>query len=249
MTRKHPDFRVRLLRTLRPWHRRIGIISSVLVLLLTLTGLALSHSRELNLSQGVYWQWLQDYYGIGAPEDVKVWQAQPLAGSSQGLAWIAGTPLAEQTDEILAIAPFEGKWLLLTRNSLTILSQDLAVLETQTELTGLPPQINAMAVEPGSVWLKTSQGQYRSDSELLDWQAATSLVTLPWIKPLEGTKIQTQQLLGDIRASRLSWHRILLDLHSGRIFGAAGSYLMDLVAIALLLLAVTGLIIYLKQKR
>ncbi len=38
----------------------------------------------------------------------------------------------------------------------------------------------------------------------------------------------------------VTWDRLLLDLHTGRFFGHLGPYVMDLAAILLLLLAVSG---------
>jgi len=38
----------------------------------------------------------------------------------------------------------------------------------------------------------------------------------------------------------LSWERLLLDLHSGRLFGAAGVYVVDAAGLLFALLALSG---------
>ncbi|MGS0729088.1 PepSY-associated TM helix domain-containing protein, partial [Shewanella sp. 0m-11] len=48
--------------------------------------------------------------------------------------------------------------------------------------------------------------------------------------------------------SRLTWERVLLDMHSGRFFGSLGPWIMDLVALSLLIMAFTGCYIWLQQK-
>jgi len=49
-----------------------------------------------------------------------------------------------------------------------------------------------------------------------------------------------RSLLDQYRGSGLSWERLLLDLHSGRLFGSVGVFIIDLAGIALLLIALSG---------
>ena len=50
-----------------------------------------------------------------------------------------------------------------------------------------------------------------------------------------------ESLSRDYRGRGLSWERLLADLHSGRILGAAGTYFMDFIALSLIVLSMTGL--------
>jgi uncharacterized iron-regulated membrane protein len=60
-------------------------------------------------------------------------------------------------------------------------------------------------------------------------------------------------LLESFRGRGLTLERLILDLHSGRIFGAYGIYVMDAAAIVLLWLSGSGLWVWwrrqLQQKR
>ena len=51
------------------------------------------------------------------------------------------------------------------------------------------------------------------------------------------------------RGHSISWERLLLDMHSGRIATRAGTFLVDLAGILLLFLAITGLTIWFKRLR
>jgi uncharacterized iron-regulated membrane protein len=42
---------------------------------------------------------------------------------------------------------------------------------------------------------------------------------------------------------------VILDLHSGRLFGRIGVWLFDIAAILLILLALSGTLIWMKRKR
>jgi hypothetical protein len=46
----------------------------------------------------------------------------------------------------------------------------------------------------------------------------------------------------------LTWERVLLDLHAGRLFGRLGPWLVDAVAIALVALALSGIALWVKQR-
>ena len=55
-------------------------------------------------------------------------------------------------------------------------------------------------------------------------------------------------LIRKYRGKGLSLEKLLLDLHSGRIFGGAGVYLIDLSAIIFIILAVSGWWLWLKRR-
>ena len=46
----------------------------------------------------------------------------------------------------------------------------------------------------------------------------------------------------------ISYERIIVDMHTGRIFGVAGISLIDIISIGIILLSITGFITWLKRK-
>lgn len=62
-------------------------------------------------------------------------------------------------------------------------------------------------------------------------------ITTEWLLQWYGMEKDTHSRMG----RWISAERIVLDVHSGRILGPAGPYLMDGAAIALLLLAASGI--------
>ena len=55
-------------------------------------------------------------------------------------------------------------------------------------------------------------------------------------------------LLESFRGRGLTLERVLLDLHSGRIFGEYGTYIMDAAAVALLWLSCSGLWVWWRRR-
>ncbi|MCB2385418.1 PepSY-associated TM helix domain-containing protein [Thalassolituus alkanivorans] len=61
-----------------------------------------------------------------------------------------------------------------------------------------------------------------------------------------------QVLPAELAAARnesISWQRVLLDLHSGRWFGSWGVWVVDVAALILLFLALSGAWIWFSRKR
>ena len=58
-----------------------------------------------------------------------------------------------------------------------------------------------------------------------------------------------QNILRQYRGHGLSLERLLLDFHSGRIFGPAGVVIYDLLALVLGFLAISGLVLFLRGRR
>ncbi|QQX80980.1 PepSY domain-containing protein [Shewanella sp. KX20019] len=247
MTRKHPSLRVKLLRQLRPWHRRIGIFSTLLVIFMAVSGVLINHSNQLSLDTApVKQSWLLDYYGIKAPKDVHLYQQSPqqlISASNQ--VWLDDKLILEANAPVLAVIRYNEMIVAVDNSHLYLLSQQGELLETQGSATGLPSHIQALGLQD-NLWLKTQSGLFVADSDLIEWSQAQPLAIIPWVKALENS--DSSEVTLQIRASRLHWERVLLDMHSGRFFGSLGPWLMDLVALALIIMSLTGCYIWLQQK-
>ncbi|MCL1057509.1 PepSY domain-containing protein [Shewanella gelidimarina] len=247
MTRKHPSLRVKLLRQLRPWHRRIGIFSTLFVIFMAVSGVLINHSNHLSLDTAqVKQSWLLDYYGVKAPKDVNLYQQTPQKLISAGnQVWLDTQLILEANSSVLAVISYDQMIVAVDTNHLYLLSQQGELLETQDSATGLPSHIQALGLQD-NLWLKTQSGLFVADSDLIDWSQSQPLAAIPWVKTLNNT--DSNEITEQIRASRLHWERVLLDLHSGRFFGALGPWMMDLVALALIIMSLTGCYIWLQQK-
>jgi len=79
-----------------------------------------------------------------------------------------------------------------------------------------------------------------ADEHILDWDVITN-EGIKWAEQHNLSDDEREQLLAAFRGNGLKLERVILDLHSGRIFGRYGVYLMDFAAIALLWLSLSGL--------
>ena len=96
-----------------------------------------------------------------------------------------------------------------------------------------------------------SAGQlWVADEELLGWQRVDDdRKTVQWSSPVPTPDMLRQQIAQHHRGDGLNVERLLLDLHSGRIFGPLGILVYDLMALAIAFLALSGLVVWYRSRR
>lgn len=236
--------------SLRLWHRYLGLLAAVLAIVLSTTGLLLQHAPALGLDhRHVAQPWLLDLYDIKPPPVVSVragshWVSQagerlylddkPVPGQYGGLAGAVETPFG--------LAVVSGGTLIL-------LSLQGTVLDRLAEDEGLPGRILSIARTTQGVMACGEAQCWTPDDEFLHWQAqpfdphiTTGTLVNP---PPKLAATIAQHAVGH----ELIWERVLLDVHAGRLLGRLGTLVMDLAAIVLLFLAISGLVIWFKTKR
>ena len=81
----------RLIRHLREWHRKLGIIAAFFIIFLSITGVALNHTTTLSLAhEPISNTWLLDHYGIAPPHDIRFYQHSSLQVTNN-LVWLDGS--------------------------------------------------------------------------------------------------------------------------------------------------------------
>ncbi|MGI2171604.1 PepSY-associated TM helix domain-containing protein [Shewanella sp. MF05960] len=242
------SLRIQFLRVLRPWHRRLGLASALFILLLTLTGVAINHSDDLGLDKtGVTQAWLLDYYGIAAPKHVAQFgQTSSALYITDNLLWQNQQMILEAADTLISATYASNMIVAIDAQQLYLFDKQGQLQETQSNSTGLPADLLGLALVDNRVWLNTANGIYQADEQLIDWQ----LASLPngfshWVSAKDEID---KTIINRARSANLSWQRVMLDLHSGRLFGHLTIWLWDLFALALLMVSLSGFWIWLKQK-
>ncbi|MCL1127524.1 PepSY-associated TM helix domain-containing protein [Shewanella surugensis] len=235
----------------RFWHRKLGILSVVFVIMLSITGILINHSHTLSLdSKKVNLAWLLDDYGITQPAHMAIYQTKPLIASSDNFIWIKDSPPIEADMMISAIISFNDLFIAITPQQLYLISQKGQLLEQQDDTLGLPQDIENIG-QDGQLWLKTANGYFTADSDLIEWTKASPLIAISWVEPLPAAQVEQQLALISLKArsTHLTWERVLLDVHSGRFFGPLGPWFMDLVAFALIIMSLTGIYLWQSTKK
>ncbi len=235
-------------RLLYKLHRYLGLSSAIVLLMLSVIGIALNHTEDLKLdSQMVASEVILDWYGIELSETLNAFATQnhwltelnqkiyfdhsTLNTSKQGLLG------AIETEEFI-VTGFNNSILLLSLEGELI---EASVIKT-IEKIGLDTQKNII--------IKTRNGIVFSDDGLLSWQPYDDKnnQTIIWSKTSTPPNTLAEKLKTLSRSSILPLERVILDLHSGRFFGSFGVFIVDLSGIFLIILSLSGCAIWLKHK-
>ena len=224
------------------WHRRIGLVAILLVIVLSITGIMLNHTERFKLdSTYVDSSFLLSWYGLepdsepvsyGVDESTFTqWGSQlfldeqPIAEYDNG---IRGAIMAEK----FIVVAFERDILLLTPSGELVES-----IPTESSFA----DIARLGVKQQRPVVETVDGSfYIADEHIIDWSSTVADDAL-WSQSTPMSDEKMAALKTGFRGQGLSLERVVLDLHSGRIFGAYGIYVMDAAAIALLWLSLSGL--------
>ncbi len=226
------------------WHRRVGIVAALLVLVLSITGIALNHTEGLRLDERhVRSAWLLDWYGIEIPTEATSFPLDPGRISLLGDRLYLGQQfLPGLHDELVGAVSLDGLIVAVVDGDVLILTRDGNVVDRLGGENGVPDGITAIGKRhDGAALIRAADGVYATDQELLGWSRLDAgAADVAWARPDAIDEALLDAMRRDYRGRILTLERVLLDLHSGRIFGSAGPYVMDAAAVLLILLALTG---------
>ena len=82
--------------------------------------------------------------------------------------------------------------------------------------------------------------------EFLAWLIILNQGFMAWVIINKGLKriIEDKSI-----SSTITYERIIVDLHTGRLFGVVGITLIDIVTLGMLILAITGTISWMRHKK
>lgn len=251
MTRQpRPRPRAKLLRSLYLWHRYIGLAAAAFVIVLAVTGLLLNHTEELGLdSIRVTSPAVLDWYGVHAPENLLAYRAGALTVIEAGdRIYLAQGELHEARGPLHGAVEHDGLVVVSTADQLWLLTPRGELVERLDATAGVPPDILAIGrTGDGALAVRTVQGSFRTDADLLAW-TATDATGIDWATSIAPTAEQARAVNRAWRGDGLPLERVMLDLHSGRILGNAGVYLMDGAALLFLVLAGSGMWLWMRRR-
>lgn len=232
------------------WHRRLGSGAAVFLILLVASGLLLNHGRRLGLDQSyIQSSWLLDWYGIHAP-------AEPR-GAALGAHWLSELDgriyfdrheLSNVRGRLHGAIVLGDEIAVAAGDTLWLLTPDGTVIEQLGAAQGVPDGLRAIGnARNGRLAVQAAQGYYVADRGLLKWRRIVASES-SWASPTEVPPALRTELIRQYRGHGLSVERVLADIHSGRLLGKIGVWLVDLTAIACLGLALSGMWLWVRGR-
>jgi hypothetical protein len=231
-------------RFLFKFHRYTGLSVAIIIVMLSVTGIILNHTDKLQLSsQYVKSEAILDWYGIKPPKATIAFVSNNHWIIQAGEQIYLGTqPVLKRPETLVGMVSSDSFFLLGFTNGLILLSPEGDIIERiEKPLTKIAINSNH------TVFINSNDLILSSDDALLSWQETEE--KLPeWSSPVKAPAALIQQIKTLSHSNILPFERVLLDIHSGRFFGAYGVLIIDIAGILFILLAITGCWIWLRYK-
>lgn len=237
-------------RRMRSLHRSLGAVVALFVLFLAVTGVLLNHTSDLKLDkQYLTWPWLLQHYGVTTLQPDAVYLLDQKVISQFGTqVFVDANPVTHVQRPILGGVVLDELIVLATDDSLLLLSPEGEFIERLGATTGVPPMIQNIGLFHGDPVIQTREGSWRSDFMLDQWEPI-SLQGVGWSVPQpmpESIEIQLEQYF---HGKGVSVEQVILDIHNGHIVGKYGVWLLDILAVLLVILSLTGIWMWARRLR
>lgn len=234
---------MKAVRCLHRGHIWLGLFSSLVLTCVAITGLLLQYTDGLRLDQYHTTQsWLLRRYGITAP---------PVAhGFHVGSHWVMTVGNKVAFDECLLSEPSPLVGAITAADGMYLAFRDQLIL---VHATG---EVLERAIPPGPIdqigtdyeqrlYLRVGHSTLTSDDGAFTWRpVAPATQKIQWSAPSPADSQATHRAQRAYLRSALNWERVMLDLHTGRLFGAVGVLAVAAAGTAVPLLAVSGLTLW-----
>lgn len=231
------------------WHRRIGLSAALIVVLASVTGILLNHTSELKLGKSPVRQaWLLEYYGVELPALINFSAGEHwISGDDNQYLYLDGRQFAYCSGRLIGVAETDGLLVAACSEELILMTRAGEVVERLGATYGLPVPLTAVGSCGDSLCLRSQEKHWIADFQQLVWEP-TEQVTV-WSAPVTMPKALRERVLDEQLGGDLSWERVVQDLHSGRILGQWGVWLVDLAALFLMFLSLSGFFLWYQQYR
>jgi hypothetical protein len=238
-----------LWRLIHKWHKRIGIVSALFVIALTLTGIMLNHTEVLGMQDNyVQNQLLLNTYNIGPKQEPHGFQVNDHWVTKVGeRVYFNQQDLTGSTTRLIGVVSIDDYFVIALDEYLLLVTSSGEIIERLTGSEGVPSGMQAIGKSiSGSVIIRGAHGDYYADFENTNWHEEDEIEAV-WSEANVIPDDIKKDLLERYRGTGLSLERVILDIHSGRIIGNWGVYLVDFMAILFFLLALSGTWMWFKQ--
>ena len=227
----------------------MGVTVSILAIILSATGLLLNYSDSLKLNRAYTENsWLLKHYNIGEFSVTSFSTEKYLISQASDYIYFDGNYTLNLNDTLVGAIDLPPYVLLATESSLLLIDADGQILDEIGSYTGLPENPLGISVtQQGYPVIRGVNTYWKGSQELSAWQPLKGPHP-KWVAPVDTPTQMNTRIQKHARSHEIHFERILLDLHSGRLFGTWGQTIMSIAAVLLLILAMTGVIIWLSKK-
>jgi len=211
------------------------------------TGVVLNHAAELGLdNRHVYASWLARWYGISAERPRHAFRSGGHDLIAANGRWVLDGRLSgEKFPPPIGLVELADMVVVASSTSLYLYGKDGVLIDRleRNALPGVPVQ--AIGAGASQLILRTASGTFES-SDALSWKRAPR-DAIAWSSPADLSAAEGERYAQMLEPG-VSVQRVLLDVHSGRFAGRYGPLVVDLLAVFLSVLSLSGAWLFFKRK-
>lgn len=232
------------------WHRRLGLAAAILVLFLSVTGIALNHTESLKLDESpLRHQWLLSLYGVESPHITSYAMGERFISHMAGdYLYLDENELAYCRGHFAGVVSMAGIWVVGCGDELILLTEDGEIVERIGSVYQFPASLSRIGRCGESLCFEAGAQRYLADVDQLSWRPVDKGIS-GWSQSVALPDSIRAELVSQFQGQAISWERVILDIHSGRILSAFGVMLMDLAALALIVLSLSGFTMWYQGRR
>lgn len=246
---------------LQKLHRVLGFSAALFLIVLSVTGVLINHVSLLSLDKHPIPEWISDLvYGFqydsaeftlasGAVYQNAIGQIFYSNDDKEEMPLLLGRCERRMVGAETALLDGERALLVACNDQAFMYTIDGELVDQWSESTSLPVPLLWMGLagelegqRTDAVLLYNGADVYVFDTESFGIHKTNASVELK-------TRLTEQVDTNSTTELDLTWERLLADLHSGRALGFVGVVIMDLTALSLLILVVSGYLSWREKQR
>ncbi|MEE9342717.1 MAG: PepSY-associated TM helix domain-containing protein [Gammaproteobacteria bacterium] len=240
------------LKSFYVWHRYMGVAAAFFTLILAVTGILLNHTERFDFDKKfITSRLILNWYDISAPSGMTTFETSTVTITQLGSQLYFGEKqLPGHFENLLGAVNIHELTIIAVNHGLSLFTNEGELIEQLRSSAVNLPSLSKIGSSEDRLIISAEEGLYISDSDFLHintWKNASN--PAHWSSETQTTAKRSRKLQQLYRNDILPVERILLDLHSGRMAGTVGVWLMDIAAILLVLLSLTGTWMWLKRRR
>ena len=238
------------LKSINQVHKFTGIAVCIFLIHLSITGIFLNHTEDLGLDEKYTDSpMILALYNISMPDKEESFLVDNHFISRFGnQVFLDNQPVFKSEVPIIGAIIFNQMLVIAIENELVLLTEDGELIEKLTTANGVPVNIQKLGAFNSLLFLKTSNQVWESNDEGQEWRVSDSSFN-EWSNEVVMPDEKTQQVKSYFLGKGVSLEQFFLDLHNGNIIKGFGKWILDIIAIFLLLISISGVWIWLRKKR
>lgn len=235
---------------LRRGHRWMGLAAVFFVLVLSVTGIALNHSSDWELDRRyVTWPWLTSALGVSAPEPAASFADRGHRIIQLGRrAYFDSRDISREVESVKGLVTLDDFALVATQTAVLLLTLEGDLVENIDLTNDLPGPVDRIGIVNGRPLLDSGGLLFIGDRDVTaftPWEAGGD-AAITWSTASDPAASELSVVRDLYRGRGVSIERLLIEVHSGRIVATAGPWLLDLVAVGLIVLSISGVVVWLR---